>query len=190
MDTTGGHAMINGRIFSRLPCHRRSCSKVGAQRLDPRMAVVINCGADPVAPIDSISSMLHGYVAHEAPTHRAPLHSTPLAPTTRAYRGRGSPPAALRYWCLQCTDLQNPPSLSWLAAPHAKTVREKLFWCRITTFRYYTPTAVRAGPRSAASGGADRGPYHGSGRPEARGMRPHPACTSPGSGDAGGGRRG
>ena len=134
MDTTGGHAMIKGCIFSRLPCHRRSCSKVGAQRLDPRMAVVINCGADPVAPIDSTSSMLHGYVAHEAPTHRAPLHSTPLAPTTRAYRGRGSPPSALRYWCLQCTDLQSPPSLSWLAAPHAKTVREKLFWCRITTF--------------------------------------------------------
>ena len=71
-----------------------------------------------------------------------PLHSTPLAPTPRAYRGRSSPPAALGSWCLQCADRQNPPSLSWLAAPHAKTVREKLFWCRITTFRYYTPTAV------------------------------------------------
>ena len=47
--------------------------------------------------------------------------------------------------------------------------------------------ACAAGPRSAVCGDAERGPGGGSGRSQGRDVCPHPACTSPGRGEAVGG---
>ena len=48
MDTTGGHAVINGLIWSRLACRSWSCNKVGAPARSAALVPGIDCGADLV----------------------------------------------------------------------------------------------------------------------------------------------
>ena len=81
MDTTGGHAVVNGLIWSRSSCRIWSCRKVGAPARSAALVPGIDCGADPVGQTCSASSTEHYCVASESWTHSAPLHSTPLTGT-------------------------------------------------------------------------------------------------------------
>ena len=91
MDTTGGHAVINGLIWSRLACRTWSCTQVGAPARPAALVPGIDCGADPVGQTWSGSSTEQYCVTSESWTHGAPLNSTPLTTPQRASQGPRQP---------------------------------------------------------------------------------------------------
>ena len=77
MDTTKGHAMIEGRICSPLSCHRDSGRKSRAPSADTRTVLGIDCRADPVGQTCSALASTHSSMDAEAHQRSAPLPSTP-----------------------------------------------------------------------------------------------------------------
>ena len=124
--------------------------------------------------------------------HTVHLCTRPLSPPRSVHlEARGSPPAALRSRAAD-TDLTLRSHPKHRRLP--RRLRKRCVRSCTRAELSHSGDVPHRGARQAAFGRlrrrAERGPDGGSGRSQARGVYPQSACTSPGRGEAGGGRWG